>query len=153
MVARLLRIRTSRHPHEIMVTAIAVIVGALGAFMPHRISPAVNATFGEPEARVFYGLMAAFGVMVLLSMLHRKVESLLLERAGLIGLGFFFAAYAVAIIADRGLATGLFSAIIPACFTIANIARIIQIKRDLALLRAYLKDHPDEVEVPHGERW
>lgn len=153
MVGRLLRIRTSRHPHEILVTVVAVLVGILGAFIPDRISPAVNATFGQPEARFFYAFMAAFGVMVLWSMRHRRVDSMLLERAGLIGLGFFFAGYGVAVLAERGLGSGLISTIIPFSFAVANVARIVQIKVDLALLRDYLKDHPDEVEVSHGEHW
>lgn len=130
-----------------MIAIIAVIVGTIGAFEPERISPAINAQWGLPESQFFYAFMAAFGVMVLWSMRHRRVDSLLLERAGLIGLGFFFAGYAVAVLAERGITTGLMSSIIPTCFAVANLVRVWQIKTDLRLLRAYLKDHPGEDEV------
>lgn len=143
---RLLRIRTGRQPHEIMITVAALIVGVIGVFAPMRIHPAIVAAFGEPQSQLFYAAMAVFSAMVLVSLVHRRIESMLLERAGLLALACFFGAYAGAVLSDRGL-NGVMGSIIPACWAIANISRVYQIGYDLKLLRSYLLDHPDEEEI------
>lgn len=140
---RLLRIRISPQPHEILMAAAATLVGLVGFAVPEEISVSVAALFPSPWARVFYAGMGVFGAVVLGSVFCRKVEGRLVERVALLALACFFAAFAIMVIETRGLG-GLVSSIIPAAWAAGNIWRARQIGQDLRLLRAYLVEHPGE---------
>lgn len=143
MPGRLLQIRTGKHPHEILVIAATILIGTLGATAPERISGAIAAEFLWPWAMVYWVAMAGSGLITLWGILNHKIEGLLVERAGLTLQATMFAIYIYAVSQHTGLA-GLVSMILPAAFAIGNLARCWQIRSDLKLLKAYLKDHPGE---------
>lgn len=143
MPGRLLRVRTGRHPHEILLVVAATLLGVVGAFIPELISDAVAAEFPWPWAMIYWIFMAVSGLITLWGIFNKKIEGLLVERAGLTmqatAIGIFI--YCVAEYAGLG---GLVSMVLPGAIIIGHLSRCWQIKRDLALLTAYLKDHPGE---------
>lgn len=136
---RILKIRTSRQPHEVMVMISAVIIGAVGAFVPTKISPAIEEVFTNSGARAYFILMGVFGMIVLVSMKNRNIESMLVEKSGLIVLFFVFFAYSAAVLLNSGI-MALVPVILPSMLAMANVFRAWQISRDLKLLKAFLKD-------------
>jgi hypothetical protein len=140
---RLLIVRAGRQPHEIFICLTTFVVGLIGTTIPQKIGAPISAIFGGLPTRLFYLGMAIFSAVVLYSLLHRKIESMLLERVGLVSLSFFYLAYAVAVYAYRGIG-GLVSAILPIAFVLGNIARIWQIGRDLSIIKSYLNEHPED---------
>lgn len=137
---RLLKVRTGRQPHEISVMIAAILGGVLGVLFPEGVSPAISSLLPEVPTQIFFGMMAAFGVIVLVSMVKRTVDALLLERAGLFVLAFCFTAFALAIFVHSGFA-GALSSVLPLAFAGANVWRVLQIGYDLKLLKSYLSEH------------
>jgi hypothetical protein len=145
MVGRLLRIRTGKHPHEIFVIVATVALGIVGVIVPEEISSAIASEFAWPWAVVYWACMVVFGATTLYGIFMHKIEGLLIERAGLVMVAVLYGIFIFAVASYAGW-NGLVSMTLPAAFASANIARCCQIGTDLALLKAYLKDHPgDEV--------
>lgn len=143
MVDRLLKIRTGRQPHELLVLLATVILGTVGTFLPEKISTAIAETFARPISSVYWAGLALFAGIALFGIIRRRVDGLLIERAALVVLTALYGAYVVAVISSSGLA-GFAACALPLAFAIANVCRVFQIRRDLQLLASYLKDHPGE---------
>lgn len=135
--ARLRVVRTGRSPHEILVCVTAFLIGASGLVAPTSISPAIDAAFPDSFEDLYFAGLVLSSALTLVGIMRYRVEGLLLERVGLVVQACFFAAYGIAIMSSRGLEALAF-ALIPVCFTIANIARVWQIRTDLANIPAAL---------------
>lgn len=150
MPHRIARIRAGRHPHEILVAFTALFIGVTGVAFGGAMSPSLNATFGAPWRSVYFVGLAVGGAVTLWGIARRRIEGMLIERAGLWMLAMLFAAYSAAIIADRGV-IGLAFALIPLSYTATTVMRCLQIGRDLELLKQYLADIPSERTDGHGD--
>lgn len=133
--------RTGRSPHEILVCITALIIGGSGLVLEKSVSQAINDTFPEPYDRAYFFGLVLSAALTLYGIGRWRVEGLLIERIGLALQALFFAAYAVAILINRG-AVGIGFAAIPLCFTASNLVRIAQIRADLAALPEQLRRHP-----------
>jgi predicted lysophospholipase L1 biosynthesis ABC-type transport system permease subunit len=140
---RLLRIRTGKHPHEILVVFASSVLGLAGSIAPHRISIAIHSEFAYPWAMVFWMMMAIFSLITLYGILNHRVEGMLIERAGLIVLSALYGMYVFAVLSYAGW-MGVASTVLPLAFAIGNLSRCWQIRTDLALLTSYLRDHPGD---------
>lgn len=134
---RLTVIRTGRSPHEVLVCAVAFLIGASGLVTTTSISPAIDAAFPDSFEDVYFAGLVLSSLLTLAGLVWHRVEGLLLERIGLLVQACFFAAYGIAILSSRGLEALAF-ALIPICFTVANLGRAWQIRTDLAGLPAVL---------------
>ncbi len=141
---RLLAVRTGRHPHEVLVCVTALLIGGSGlALNGTSISRALNETF-QPQLRMAYFIGLVLSALVALYGIWKHgIEGLLIERVGMGVQACLFLAYAVAILVLNGVA-GLAYALIPFCFTVANVVRAWQIGRDLKLISSWLADHPGD---------
>lgn len=146
MTKRLLEVRTGRHPHEIAVIVASLAVGIVGTYQPEVISRPITLIFPWPWSMAYWCLMVLFGAVALFGVLRTKrIDGLLVERAGLTGLAFLYVSYVLAVFEFAGTG-GLFGALLPGAFAIGSIARCWQIGTDLILIKSYLIDHPgDEV--------
>lgn len=142
-VHRILQIRTGKHPHEVLVLIFTTILGTVGSVMPSEISDSVAGEFPWPWCMIYWIAMTATGLLTLSGIFNRKIEGLLIERAGLTLQATLFGAYIYAVSQHAGM-SGLVSMVLPASLIAGNIYRCWQIKTDLALLTSYLKDHPGE---------
>lgn len=143
MTDRLLRIRTGRHPHEVLVLIASVVVGIVGLIVPTEVSDAVTHSMTSGLARFYYLGLAFFSAVALWGIFRHKVDGLLIERVAITVVALYYMIFAACVIGDRGL-SGLMGIVIPVSYCIANLARCWQIRIDLALLRSYLADHPGE---------
>lgn len=141
MVHRLLKVRTGRQPHETLVVATTVLLGAIGVALPQEISAAVADAFTVFWARAYWAALVVFGSVTLWGIFYRRVEGLLIERAGLTVLAVLYGTLVYAVLATDGLA-GLTGTALPACFVVANLSRCWQIRTDLVLIKDYLREHP-----------
>lgn len=144
MPSRLLRVRTGRHPHEIAILSASAIIGILGILFPENISNSVTHVLPWPWALIFWGVLASFAFVTLWGVFNSKIEGLLVERAGLIVVTIMYGIFIYCVLSYAGIG-GAVSAILPGAYLVGNIARCIQIRRDLVLLKSYLTDHPGEI--------
>lgn len=135
--ARLRIVRTGRSPHEILVCITALLIGGSGLVLPTSISPAIDEAFPDSLDNVYFAGLVLSSILTLLGIMWYRVEGLLLERIGLVVQACLFASYGIAILSSRGLEALAF-ALIPVCFTVANLVRAWQIRADLANLPAVL---------------
>lgn len=143
MPGRLLRVRTGRHPHEILLVVAATLLGIVGAIFPESISDAVATAFPWPWSMALWIFMALSGLVTLWGIFNHKIEGLLVERAGLTLQATGIGLYVYCVFEYAGF-SGLVSMVLPGAIIIGHLSRCWQIKRDLALLTAYMKDHPGE---------
>lgn len=143
VVHRLLKLRTGRQPHEILVISATVLLGIVGVVLPQEISAAVADAFSAFWARAYWAGMVVFGAVTLFGIFRKRIEGLLIERAGLTVLAVLYGTYVYAALATAGL-EALAGITLPTSFAIANLARCWQIRNDLILLRDYLRDHPGD---------
>lgn len=115
----------------------AFLIGTSGLVLTTSISPAIDAAFPDSLENFYFAGLVLSSVITMAGILRYRVEGLLLERIGLVVQTCFFAAYAVAILANRGIEALAF-ALIPMCFSVANLVRVGQIRTDLAHLTAAL---------------
>jgi hypothetical protein len=114
-----------------------------GSIAPHRISNSVANEFPWPWAAIYWGCMAFSGMITLYGIFDRKIDGLLIERAGLMLLTAVYGLFVYAVIQYAGL-SGFVGAGFPIAFAIGNLWRCWQIRTDLVLLKSYLRDHPGE---------
>jgi hypothetical protein len=143
MPGRLLRIRTGKHPHEILVVGATIMLGIVGTIWPDRISAAIDQEFSWPWSVAYWVSMAAAGSITMWGIFNRKIDGLLIERAGLTIQASLFGLYVYAVAQYVGFA-GFASMVLPIAFAAGSLARCWQIGTDLSLLKEYLKDHPGE---------
>lgn len=143
MPSRLLRIRTGKHPHEILVVAATILLGITGAIWPDRTSVAIASEFTWPWSMAYWASMAAAGIITMWGIFDRRIDGLLIERAGLTIQASLFGLYIYAVAQFAG-ANGFVSMVLPAAFATGSLSRCWQIRTDLALLKSYLIDHPGE---------
>lgn len=140
---RILQIRTGKHPHEVLVLCFTTVLGIVGSFVPEEISDAIAKEFLWPWSMAFWIAMTVTGLISLYGIYNKKIDGLLIERAGLTLQATLFGVYIYAVSRHSGL-EGLVAMALPAALAAGNIYRCWQIKTDLALLTSYLKDHPGE---------
>ena len=126
-----------------MILVASLVLGVVGSAAPERISSAVSMQFQAPWASFFWAGLTIFGALALYGIFTPKIEGLLVERIALAALTLFYVTFAVAVVLYAGLG-GLVSTALPLAFAVGNVARIVQVRQDLALLKSYLKDHPGE---------
>jgi hypothetical protein len=143
MTKRLLEIRTGRQPHEVFILVLSIVIGCIGAVIPDQVGNAISSVLHGWPIHLYYAGLALFAAVTLLGVFSPKIEGLLVERAGLIVVGLYYAAFAVAVFAYAG-AGGAMGTLLPIGYMVANGARVWQIHTDLALLKSYLADHPDD---------
>jgi len=131
-------IRTGRSSHEVLVCITAIIIGLTGLLLDQSISPVINEVFPPPYDALYFAGLVASGALTLYGVARYRLEGLLIERIGLSVQAAWFAAYAVAIVGNRGM-SGWALACLPLCFAVSNLFRVVQIRRDLAALPAELR--------------
>lgn len=143
MPSRLLRIRTGKHPHEIVVIIATILLGTVGALWPEQINAAIANEFNWPWSTAYWVALAGAGVITMWGILDHRIDGLLVERAGLTLQATLFGLYIYAVAQYAGF-SGFVGMVLPAAFAAGSLARCWQIRTDLALLKAYLTDHPGE---------
>ncbi|SDN79428.1 hypothetical protein SAMN05428965_1655 [Geodermatophilus sp. DSM 45219] len=91
--------------------------------------------------RAFWIALVLFAGVTLYGIYRRRIEGLLIERAGLTVMAALYGTYIYASLAVNGL-DGVTSIALPLSFVVANLARCWQIRTDLVLMSSYLKEHP-----------
>lgn len=141
---RLIQIRVNRQPHEVMVGVVAFLLGLVGLVWPELVSTSIARVLGEAWERGYFAAMAFGGVVTLVGLITRRVESLLIERVGQGTLAAMFAAYAVVLQYGRPVSF-LYFAMLPAAFAIGCGVRTWQIGRDLRVLKEFLGAQNDDL--------
>lgn len=142
MVSRLLAVRSSAHPHELLVCLVAVLIGLYG-LLDIDVSPAIVNTLPPMWRIVFFLVLVLGGVIGPLGLLWRdRLMGLLIERVGMVVLALGFTVYTVAIFAT---ATSFVFGLLPLAFVVTTLLRIVQIGRHFKLLTSYYTDHPEAV--------
>lgn len=131
--------RAGRQPMEMAVAVVSITSGVLGLVFPDTISPAIRDAL-EPVPRMAYLILLALGgVIALWGDATRGVQGLMIERRGLFVLTVAFLVLVSCVFLTRGVG-GVASALIPTVFIICTVGRIVQIGRDLRLLKEYDAD-------------
>lgn len=143
MPERLLKIRTGRQPHETLVVIATGLLGVVGLMLPHEVSGAIADALTPHWASVFWAGIALFAFITLWGIYKRRIDGLLVERAGLTVLTALYGGYVLILLTYRGW-DALAGAALPLAFAIANVVRCFQIGNDLSLLKSYLKDNPND---------
>lgn len=139
---RILRIRTGKHPHEVLITCFLVALGVIGMIVPDRIS-VIASQFPWPWSMAYWICLSVTGSITLYGIFNKKIEGLLIERAGLTLQATLLGVYIYAIY-DYPQSSGVTGMMLPLALISANLTRCWQIRKDLALLKSYLIDHPGE---------
>ncbi|MCW0214383.1 MAG: hypothetical protein OJJ54_13570 [Pseudonocardia sp.] len=98
-------------------------------------SPGISNAFPGDTENYFFVSMAVFGGLSLYGALQRSVVGLLVERAGLIVLSAIYLGYSVAVVSNSGF-RGITPAVFGLAIAVANVARLVQISRDLKRVKA-----------------
>lgn len=137
--SRAVLVRSGRHPHEIALLVMSVVLGIVGILVSGSTSPGISSAFPGHTENFFYVGLSVSGAVALYGALLRNITGLLVERAGLIGLSCIFLGYTIAVFTNAGV-RGTTSALFGLAFTVANIVRLVQISRDMKLLHATLAE-------------
>ncbi|TCO57113.1 hypothetical protein [Actinocrispum wychmicini] len=144
----MLTIRSGRHPHEIVLLAFTLLSGLTGFFgYSQAASNAILLLLPRAYGQAFYLGLAASAAIALAGICWRGIVGPLVERAGLLintGLYLFFALAIFTVGGVRGVGFG-FTLI---AFSVANVVRVLQIRRDLRAIRAaaMVTDSTDQLE-------
>lgn len=125
-----LLVRSGRNPFEVWMLSACVATGVFGLVQPQATSGAITAALPHWEAVAWYAGLTAGGLLGLIGVFSRGVNSLLIERVGVVMLTCLTLAYSVAVIAQVG-----FKGVLPAAFTglfaLACATRFVYITTDL----------------------
>ena len=120
----------SRHPAEIFLAAASVMSGLgslLGPARPGSVRAIAPAWVGVGWATV---LIVGGTICLIAALIQRRARRLLVERVGIVFLGFGAAAYSLAVFSVQGW-RGLYPALVTLGFSAACIWRWAQIERVL----------------------
>lgn len=126
-----LKLRSGRQPHEVFSSLLAILYG-VGGLISNGDNKALESTF-PPWARFIWlaGLIAG-GTLTLVGVYKNDITGLFIERVALRELTILSTLYIIAsiVVAPKtwGTALGIFILI---GYIIANVVRILQIRRDL----------------------
>lgn len=129
-------IRSGRHPHEVVLLLVCVLVGAVGTFGFDQAASTTIRSLPEPWGRFFYLGVLAGSVVALSGAYWRGLAGPLIERSGLITLAGMWASYTVAVLMNSGLRNGWGFSLIVGGFAVANVWRYVQISGELRRIRA-----------------
>ncbi len=136
-----LAVRSGRHPHEIALLVMSVVIGVLGLVFPGGVSPAPQGTLpGRILYAFFIGLIIA-GATSLFGALRDSLSGLLWERFGLSMLTCLYLAYAVAVLTYTG-SRGLTTALFVGSMAVASLVRVVQIVRDIKTVKEMILNPP-----------
>jgi uncharacterized membrane protein len=128
-------VTSTRNPFEVLLVSAFGIYCAAGLVAFDKVATTVLRAFPEPWARVFLGLALVTCVIVLIGIGRSSVAvGVLLERAGLVGLGAVCAAYTVWAFGNTGVRALGFGLLLGA-LAASSLLRAWQIARALGAAR------------------
>lgn len=137
-------LRSGRSPFELYLLAACVLSGLSGLIAPSSLSLAVAQLLPTWVVTAWCAGLVIGGSISILGVLRRGLQSLLIERVGLIALTGLTLLYSVSIVTLAG-PRATFAALFVAAFGAACVARFWQIGKDLT------KADKESTRPPRGE--
>lgn len=135
-------VRSGRNPFEILLLVACFAAGVVGFFQPQSSSGAINAALPYWQALCWYIGLTGGGLMGLIGVFNRGVNSLLMERVGVVMLTCFTFGYSAAVISQVGF-RGIFPAVFTGFFAVACAVRSVYITVDLKNMEKIAAKHVD----------
>ncbi|GAA3877703.1 hypothetical protein GCM10022243_48050 [Saccharothrix violaceirubra] len=131
-------IPSGRHPHEILLMAVFVLAGVAGLIAPRRFSGQTLQALPHSTLLLFYGVLAAGGLLALVGVFLPGLRGPTVEMYGLTLLAVVLIGYGAAVWWAFG-ARGFFFALITIGIGAANVWRAAQINASIAAARRTLR--------------
>lgn len=131
--------RSGRHPHEIGLLVMSLVIGLIGLAVEPASSPALSSSLSGPLLSYFFLVLILSAIASFVGALMNSITGLLWERAGMYPLSAMYVAYSMAVLMYGGL-RGITSAMFGLAIAVASVVRIVQIHRDLKKVRLWMQE-------------